>query len=99
MDEKKIKKICDVLSSETRLKIIKLFTNKKHSAVEAYRKYNETYPDNKQRETIYRELEKLVEADILKKSYNQNKKSLEYKLNLSAISINMRGLKIETKVI
>jgi len=92
-------KTCKALSSETRLKILGLFNNKSHSAIEIFRKYNGNYSDSKQRETIYRELEKLVDAGILEKDYISKNKKIIYRNRLSKISIDCRELEIKTEVI
>jgi len=93
-----IKKVCKALSSETRLKIIELISQKKYTAVGLYKEYNNVYSDAKQRETIYRELEKLVEAGILEKDYNKDTKNIEYGLGISKLTIDLIKLKLDHKL-
>jgi DNA-binding transcriptional ArsR family regulator len=89
--------IAKALSSITRLRLIEIISEfEKLTATEVYNIYREKYNDSKHRESIYRELEKLVTAKILKKEYDDRTKRIVYKLHLSNIKINLQDLKIET---
>jgi len=75
-----ILQIASALSSETRLKLIRVISHNKLSAVEIYKIYNKTYGEKKHRETIYRELENLVRVNILNKIYLKDEKKIVYEL-------------------
>jgi Fe2+ or Zn2+ uptake regulation protein len=53
----------------------------------AHEKYNETFDEGKHRESIYRELEKLVESGLVKKDYSQKEKRLVYNLQYCSAEI------------
>ncbi|WP_457550061.1 hypothetical protein [Archaeoglobus sp.] len=93
-----ISKVAKALSSITRLRLINIVSKFNGlTAIEIYKIYKDTYNDFKYRESIYRELEKLVDAKILKKEYDKDSKRLIYKLNIKNIMINFDDdLKIET---
>jgi Fe2+ or Zn2+ uptake regulation protein len=89
-------KLAKILSSETRLRLIKILSNEKRlSAVEVYNIYKRLYDDVKHRESIYRELEKLVDVKILTKEYDKRMKKLVYKLHTKEIIIDLLNLQIK----
>ena len=92
-----IMQIASALSSETRLKLIRIISNNQLSAVEAFKIYNKTYNEKKHRETIYRELESLVKSNILNKSYLKNKKKIVYELVSEKIIFDLLKNQIEFK--
>lgn len=76
------------LSSETRLNLIELIDRERHTVSELTKMYESEY-NGKTRETIYRELEKLVNASILEKEYKQEIKSFLYSLKSEEIEIKL----------
>jgi len=76
------------LSSETRLVIIDSLKTNPRSAIEVF---NEISPrvGIKNRETIYRALEKLVEIKILEKKYDLFSKKFVYKIKNDTITLNL----------
>jgi len=74
------------LSNRTRVNLLKILSRESCSAVDAYRKYVKLY-DDKHRETIYRELEKLVDLKIIEKTYDEKEKQLLYSLPYEKICI------------
>lgn len=77
-DDEKIKYICKALSKETRIEAIKvLYENGKLTLDEFHSKAK----IHKNVETSYRNLEKLVDANLLKKEYDNVKKKLTYTIN------------------
>lgn len=84
-----IQEVCQALSNPTRLHLVQIISESPRSSAEAHRAYVKSY-DDLQRESVYRELENLVDASILEKSYNNNGKKIEYSLNTEIISINLR---------
>jgi len=89
-----ITKVCKALSSKTRLKILKILVDKKLSASNIYKEYNRIYREKRRRESIYRALEKLVEAEILRKTYNDKEKEIVYELKHKELTINLLDQKI-----
>ena len=90
-----LNELAKALSSETRLKIIKILSEKELSALEVHEVYERTYKEGKHRESIYRELEKLVEVNILKKIYNEKEKKIVYKLAIQKIVIDLPTQRVE----
>jgi len=90
-----LNELAKALSSETRLKIIKILSERELSALEVYEAYERAYKEGKHRESIYRELEKLVEANILKKVYNEKEKKIVYKLAIQKIIVDLPTQRVE----
>lgn len=59
------------------------------SAIDTYQEYRKKYRDQKHRESIYRELEKLTKSGILRKYYDSEKKELVYRLSSEKLSIDL----------
>lgn len=93
---KNIVNLLKSLSSETRIELLRIISEKGAlSAAEAFREYSTRHKPIR-RESIYRELEKMVEAGILDKRYCKNSKRLLYSANISALIIRLeRDIKIE----
>lgn len=77
------------LSSETRLKILKLLAEGEASAVHIYKIYNERFSDRRERATIYRELEVLYKSNFLVKSYKEESKEIVYRLAARSIILDL----------
>ncbi len=77
------------LSSETRLKILKLLAEGEASAVSVYKVYNERFSDRRERATIYRELEVLYKSNFLVKSYKEESKEIVYRLAARSINLDL----------
>ncbi|KAF5051186.1 hypothetical protein DSECCO2_421820 [anaerobic digester metagenome] len=77
------------LSSETRLKILKLLAEGEASAVHVYKVYNERFSDRRERATIYRELEVLYKSNFLVKTYKEESKEIVYRLAARSINIDL----------
>jgi len=84
-----VKKIASALSSETRLKILKILAKKELSSVDVYRGYIRIYNDKKHRESIYRDLEVLVTAELLEKKYDSSSKQIIYHLKVKKITLDL----------
>ncbi len=77
------------LSSDTRLKIIKLLAEGEASAVHVYKMYNEKFSDRRERATIYRELEVLYKSNFLVKTYREESKEIVYRLAARSINLDL----------
>lgn len=77
------------LSSETRLKILKLLAEGESSAVNVYKLYNERFADRRERTTIYRELEVLYKCNFLVKAYSGEGKEIVYRLAARSINLDL----------
>ncbi len=80
------------LGSETSFNIIKILDENEMTAKEVFDIYNSKFQPTKRRETIYIALEKLVDAEILKKTYNNKDKRVKYSLNNDDLNINFKDL-------
>lgn len=88
-----IQEVSQALSNPTRINLIRMVGERPLSASDAHKKYIEDYEDKK-RESIYRELENLVDASLLTKSYNSDEKELQYRLTYEQLEVNL----VETEV-
>lgn len=82
------------LSNETRVRILTIVADNPCPAVEAHRQYEDEFAEGKYRETIYRELENLVEAGLLSKEYNEEEGQIEYKLKHREILLDLANGKV-----
>ncbi len=73
-------KVSNALSNETRLKTLRLVADEPGSSITIHRRYLEDYNDEKRRESIYRALNQLTEAGLLKKGYNTEDNKIEYSM-------------------
>lgn len=90
-----ITEVGKALSNETRTKILHLLANGPLSAVQTFEHYRDEYEDEKHRESIYRELEHLVEVGLLAKGYNETEGQIEYELNRRELSIDLTAGTVE----
>lgn len=88
MDKKNIRKKSKALSSTTRLNLIQLIGENQHTVSELETMYKKDY-DGRTRETIYRELEKLVDAKILSKKYHKHRKKFFYSIDSKEINFKL----------
>jgi DNA-binding transcriptional ArsR family regulator len=84
-----IEEVAKALSSDTRLKILKMLAEGEASAVHVYKMYNERYSDRRERATIYRELEVLYKSNFLVKTYKEESKEIVYRLSARSINIDL----------
>ncbi|MFC4448088.1 hypothetical protein [Halorussus aquaticus] len=63
--------VSKALSNETRLRLLKLIAEEPGSATRLHQRYVDEYSDQKHRESIYRALETLVDAELLVKEYQK----------------------------
>lgn len=77
------------LSNQTRVHIILLLAGSPSSTASLHQKYTTKYDESKHRETIYREVEKLVEIGLVDKNYDSNSKTFIYTLNYESIEIDL----------
>lgn len=90
-----ISRIGSALSNPTRVNLLQLLSEGDYGAVEAYEVYNDTFEDEKHRESIYRELENLVDVGLIEKDYNQDRKQLTYSLHYRTVKIGLEDGKVE----
>jgi len=81
--------VAKALSSDTRLKILRLLAEGEASAVHVYKLYNEKFSDRRERATIYRELEVLYKSNFLVKTYKEESKEIVYRLAARSISLDL----------
>lgn len=68
------------VSSKTRVRILQLLSENSYTASGLHKKYIDEFDDDKHRESIYRELENLVDLGLLEKEYESKNSSLIYRL-------------------
>lgn len=82
-------KVIKALNSRTRRKILKILSNGPKNVKEISKLLREEYNVNiRYRESVFKALEKLVEADIVEKFYEKNKGIL-YRLKRRKITIDL----------
>ena len=87
-------KACSTLSNPTRVHLLKLLAEGPLSATSAHKTYIERY-EPKHRESIYRELENLVDNGFVRKEYSNQERSLLYHLCVSEIRIDIEEATVE----
>ena len=84
-----IEKIIKALNSRTRRKILKILSEGPKNVKEVFIVLKEQYSTNiKYRESVFKALEKLVEADLVEKSYEKGK-GITYRLKRKKITIDL----------
>lgn len=86
-------KVGKTLSNKTRLRLLQLIADEPDSAIGAHQRYVDRYNDQKHRESIYRSLETLVDAQLLTKEY-QKEEGLVYQLAHEQLLINLQEASI-----
>jgi len=89
-----LQEVSQALSNPTRINLIKIVGESPLSAANAHKRYVEMY-DGKKRESIYRELENLVDASLLTKEYNNEEKQIQYKLAQEYLGVDLVEITIE----
>lgn len=90
-----LEKVGAALANVTRLRVLQLLGEKPDSASGIHQRYLDTYEDEKRRESIYRGLERLVDADIATKEY-VNEKGIIYRLEHDRLLIDLQNVTVET---
>jgi len=81
-----INKVISALNSHLRREILKILAKEPKTVLEVLEELKKKKVDIKYRETVYRALEKLFDAELLEKYYDKEK-GLCYKLLLTRITI------------
>ena len=84
-----IAKVVSALNSSLRREILKILAERPNTVLEVLNKLKTKGLDVKYRETVYRALEKMVDAELVEKFYVKEK-GLCYKLSLTRITIEIR---------
>lgn len=87
--------ISKAFSSETRIRILQIIGHESLSAIEVFKRYNIRYDNKKHRESIYRDLEILLSAGLLKKNYEEADKQIVYSMRFGEILINLVSGKVK----
>lgn len=90
-----VTKVGKALSNETRVKILQILADSPRSSIKTYERYEEKYTEGKHRETVYRELENLVEAGLLTKEYNETASQIEYTFEQRQLLIDLADGTVE----
>ncbi|WP_144244825.1 transcriptional repressor [Thermococcus eurythermalis] len=95
-DAKTIARLLKSLSSETRIELLEIISEKGElSAAEVFREYSQRYKPLR-RESIYRELEKMVETGVLSKKYCTRSKKILYYTTINTLVIRLeKGVHVE----
>jgi len=84
-----IAKVISALNSDLRREILKILAEEPYTVLEVLNNLKNKGLKVKYRETVYRALEKLVDAELLEKFYVKEK-GLCYRLSLTRITIEIR---------
>lgn len=90
-----INKVGSALTNPTRVRLLRLLSERDYSASSAHEEYNRRFGDQKHRESIYRELENLVEYGFLEKGYRTEKKELQYSLRCERLEVDLVTSEVE----
>lgn len=69
-----------VLRSKTRLRLIQVLADDRLSAQEIHSRVSERGGGHRHRESTYRDLEIMVDAEIMEKTYDKKEKAIVYRL-------------------
>lgn len=83
------------LSNETRLKLLQILADEPDSAVKVHQRYVTEHDEEMHRESIYRALEVLVDAQLLAKEYEQDE-GLVYRLAHEQLRVDLREAEISS---
>jgi len=86
--------VSKALSNETRLRLLKIIATEAGSATGIHQRYVDEYEDQKHRESVYRALENLVDAELLTKEYQQDA-GLVYQLAHEQVVIDLPAADID----
>ena len=81
--------IARAISSERRLKVLTSIRDRKYSAIEIYKKINSESENRVHRETVYRDLEALVDAGLVMKDYDTLEKKIYYSVSGKKLYLNL----------
>jgi DNA-binding transcriptional ArsR family regulator len=82
------------LSNPTRVNILKLLCKSSFSASDLHKKYLDEFEDDKRRESVYRELEKLQKYGLVKKRYASDEKTLYYELISANLTVDLESSEV-----
>jgi DNA-binding transcriptional ArsR family regulator len=85
------------LSSETRVRLLRLIHRESMTSSQAFEQYQEEFNSPKYRESIYRELEELVEARLIEKQYDSEDKQLVYAVDSDIICYDIAKDELRSK--
>ena len=88
LESLKVEDVLKGLSSDTRLLIIDSLKNGPKSAIQVFNDISDN-AGIKNRETIYRALERLVDIQILEKKYDLNTKKILYSIKNNTITLSL----------
>ena len=88
-------KTISILNDILRLRICLILGNSSLSLAGVKELYEKIYKDIKNRETIYRALDVLVENGLVDKKYNKNDKKIEYSMLVNKINIDFENGKVD----
>ena len=90
-------KVVSALNSKLRREIIKLLNESSLTVTEIFKEINKKNEYHvKYRESIYRAVEKLVDAGLVTKYYDTEKKAICYRLAVKTIKLNLIEDRVET---
>lgn len=84
-----INEVGSALANPTRVRLLTILSEQDYSASTAHEQYNKRFSDEKHRESVYRELENLVEYGLLNKNYATKEKELRYSLRCERLEVDL----------
>ncbi|MGB9718729.1 MAG: ArsR/SmtB family transcription factor [Thermoproteota archaeon] len=89
-------KVISALNSEMRREILKIISEEPMTVIQVLEELKRRRFEVKYRETVYRALEKLLDAGLVEKYYDQEK-GLCYRIKAKLIAIDLANSTIETQ--
>lgn len=77
------------LSNLTRVRLLRILSDTSHTASSAHEEYDRRFSDSKHRESVYRELENLVEQGLVEKHYETESKELRYTPRFTRLELDL----------
>lgn len=90
-----IAEIAQALSSKTRVRLLHIVSKRSMTSSDAHEQYQEKYSSPTRRESIYRELENLVDSGLVTKEYRGDQKELVYTTSYDGIYFDIPNMDVE----
>lgn len=90
--------VFSVLSSETRLEILRILASRPGDLMEIKKALDASGLGIKYRESVYRALERLVSAGLVEKFYDRNAKKIKYALAIREIRVRFGPGGVELRI-
>lgn len=90
------KDISNLMGNRLKLELCFILREKKLSLNEIVEAYEQKYGTKKYRETIFRALQEMLKSELIEKTYDQQRKKIQYHLLIRGLLIDFAREKIES---